>query len=251
MGVSSNRLAGQVIAITGAASGVGLASAHACRAAGADLALLDRDEAALEQAAAEIGGDPLIVAVDIGQPDSVTSAFASIRARFGALHGLFNNAGVAPINASERLEDVSDDTWDLALRVNLTGCFLCCRAAVGLIEDSGGGSIVNNASTAALIAEPGLEAYSAAKGGVLALTRSVAYSAAARGVRVNAVCPGLIRTPMATSIGAALASRLEEDTLLPVPGPEGLDGLIVYLLSPESAYVTGSVFVIDGGLTSR
>ncbi len=228
------RLTGQVIAITGAASGVGLAAARSCATAGARLALLDRDVSALDRATAQLeGAEVLPVVVDIGRPDSVADAFAAIKARFGALHGLFNNAGVAPVNASERVEDISDETWTFAL-----------------IESSGGGSIVNNASTAALVAEPGLEAYSAAKGGVVALTRSLAASAAPRGVRLNAVCPGLLQTPMASAIGAQLTSRLEADTLLDVPGPEALAGLIVYLLSDESRYMTGSVLVIDGGLTS-
>jgi NAD(P)-dependent dehydrogenase (short-subunit alcohol dehydrogenase family) len=249
--MTDERLTGLVIAITGAASGVGLAAAQACAAAGARLALLDRDAAALDSATAQLeGSEVLPVVVDIGRPDSVADAFAAIEARFGALHGLFNNAGVAPVNASERVEDISDETWAFALQVNLTGCFLCCRAAIRLIESSGGGSIVNNASTAALVAEPGLEAYSAAKGGAVALTRSLAASCAPRGVRLNAVCPGLLQTPMASAIGAQLISRLAADTLLDVPGPEALAGLIVYLLSDEARYMTGSVLVIDGGLTS-
>lgn len=248
--MSDDRLIGRVIAITGAASGVGLAVAGACAAAGARLALLDRDGPTLERAERQLGSaEVLSVIVDIGRPDSVANAFATIRNRFGALHGLFNNAGVAPVNASERVEDISDETWAFALQVNLTGCFQCCREAIGLIESSGGGSIVNNASTAALVAEPGLEAYSAAKGGIVALTRSLAASSAPRGVRLNAVCPGLLQTPMASAIGAPLTSRLQADTLLAIPGPDALSGLIVYLLSDEARYMTGSVLVIDGGLT--
>ncbi|HEY3716142.1 MAG TPA: SDR family NAD(P)-dependent oxidoreductase [Jatrophihabitantaceae bacterium] len=247
-----DRLAGQIIAITGAASGIGLAVAHACAAAGARLALLDRDGPALERAEAALDAEDVLgVVVDIGEPSSVANAFAAISTRFGALHGLFNNAGVAPVNVSERVEDISDATWAFALQVNLTGCFLCCREAMGLIESSGGGSIINNASTAALVAEPGLEAYSAAKGGVLALTRALAVSSAHRGVRLNAVCPGLLQTPMTSDIGSQVVARLQADTLLEVPGPEAISGLIVYLLSGESQYMTGSVVVIDGGLTSR
>jgi NAD(P)-dependent dehydrogenase (short-subunit alcohol dehydrogenase family) len=253
--MADHRLSGRVIAITGAASGVGLAAARACAGAGARLALLDRDAPALERAAVDLPSDTvtdvLPVVVDIGDPASVTDAFTAIGSRFGALHGLFNNAGVAPVNESGRVEDVSDETWALALRVNLTGCFLCCRAAIGLIESSGGGSIVNNASTAALVAEPGLEAYSAAKGGVVTLTRSLAVSSAHRGVRLNALCPGLVRSPMATAIGSELTTRIEAETPLAVPGPEALSDLVVYLLSDRSRYMTGSVLVIDGGFTSH
>lgn len=252
--MSDQRYAGllseQVIAITGAASGVGLAVAQAAAAAGARLALLDRDLPALERATVGLSAEEVMLrGVDIADPSSVDGGFAAIAERFGALHGLFNNAGVALVNESERIEDVSDEAWAFMLAVNLTGCFLCCRAATGLIEASGGGSIVNNASTAALVAEPGLEAYSAAKGGVLALTRAAAASAARRGVRVNAVCPGLLETPMAAAIGSPLAQRLRADTLLDVAGPEAMRGLVVYLLSSEASYMTGSVVVIDGGLT--
>ncbi|HEY4022186.1 MAG TPA: SDR family NAD(P)-dependent oxidoreductase [Pseudonocardiaceae bacterium] len=247
-----DRLSGRVIAITGAASGVGLAAARACAEAGARLALLDRNSPALEQAEAQLAAqDVLRVIVDIADASSVAKAFATIGSRFGALHGLFNNAGVAPVNTSERVEDISDESWAVAIQVNLTGCFLCCRAAIGLIESSGGGSIVNNASTAALVAEPGLEAYSAAKGGVVSLTRSLAVASAHRGVRLNALCPGLVHSPMASAIGSDLTSRLAADTLLDVPGPEALSGLVVYLLSDQSRYMTGSVLVIDGGLTSH
>ena len=193
----------------------------------------------------------LAVPVDLAEADSVRQAFGTVRDSYGRLDGLFNNAGVAPRNQSGRIEDISDTQWELALRVNLTGCFRCCREAVPLMEASGGGTIVNNASTAALIAEPGLEAYSAAKGGVVSLTRALAVSCASRGIRVNAVCPGLVRTPMADAVGDELVSRLTAATPLPVPGPESVAGLIVYLMSGESDYMTGSTIVIDGGLTSH
>lgn len=248
----TSRLDGKVIAITGAGSGVGLTAALACAREGGRLVLLDRDRDALARCE-DLVADPttLGVVVDIGDPDSVAAAFAAISARFGRLDGLFNNAGLAHINESERIEDVSLDSWDLMIRVNLTGTFLCCREAIALMESSGGGVIVNNASTAALIAEPGLEAYSAAKAGVVALSRSLAASSASRGIRVNVMCPGLIRTPMASTFGSDLTARLSAATLLDVPGPEALEGMLVHLLSDESSYMTGSVVVIDGGLTTH
>jgi NAD(P)-dependent dehydrogenase (short-subunit alcohol dehydrogenase family) len=250
----AGRLAGRAVAITGAASGIGLAAALACAEQGAAVALLDRDEEAVQRVAREFpldGSVVLTVPMDLSDGDSVHRAFGAVHDAYGRLDGLFNNAGVAPRNESGRIEDISDAQWELALQVNLTGCFLCCREAVPLMEASGGGTIVNNASTAALIAEPGLEAYSAAKGGVVALTRSLAMSCADRGIRVNAVCPGLVRTPMAAAVGNELVSRLTAATPLPVPGPEAVAGLIVYLLSHESEYMTGSTVVIDGGLTSH
>jgi NAD(P)-dependent dehydrogenase (short-subunit alcohol dehydrogenase family) len=184
----------------------------------------------------ELGpADVVPVSVDIADSRSVADAFAAVRVHLGALHGLFNNAGVARVNDSGRAEDISDGDWALMLQVNLTGCFFCCRAAISMMEASGGGSIVNNASTAALVAEPGLEAYSAAKGGVVALTRALAASSARRGVRVNAVCPGPTRP---AAIGTPLTQRLRAATLLDVAGPDALSGLVAYLLSAESAYMT-------------
>lgn len=248
----SARLDGKVIAVTGAGSGVGLSAARACARAGARVALLDRDSDALQRIGGQFADfDVLDVPVDVGDADSIADAFAAIAKEFGRLDGLFNNAGIARVNDSERVEDISLDVWELMIRVNLTGTFLCCRAAVPLIATSGGGSIVNNASTAALIAEPGLEAYSAAKAGVVALSRSLAVSSAPRGVRVNVICPGLIRTPMASGLGTHLTSRLTAETLLEVPGPDALDGTVTHLLSDESAYMTGAVVVVDGGLTAR
>jgi len=250
------RLSGKIVAITGAASGVGRAVAQACADAGAKLALLDVNVEAVGRVSGEIGDrigeDQLLpVGVDITDPHSVHQAFEAIMSHFGALHGLFNNAGVATVNQSGRIEDVSDEAWSKMIAINLTGCFLCCRSAMGPIESSGGGSIVNNASTAALVAEPGLDAYAAAKGGVVALSRALAASSAARNVRVNSICPGLVRTPMSTGIGNGPVAKLEAETLLSVPGPEALGGLLVYLLSDESSYMTGSTVVIDGGLTAH
>jgi len=163
------------------------------------------------------------------------------------------------MNHSGRIEDVSDQAWATALAVNLTGTFLCCRMAVPLMEASGGGSIVNVAggsivnvaSTAALVAEPGLEAYTAAKGGVVALTRSLAVSCAQRQVRVNAVCPGLIRTPMLHQVDQAFWDQMKAATPLEVPGPEGIVGLVAYLLDESSSYMTGSALVIDGGFSAH
>lgn len=249
-----SRLRGQVVAITGGASGVGLAVAEACLDEGADVALIDRDIEAATGAAHRLSAESrraIPIACDISVAASVRNAFAEIDGTFGRLDGLVNSAGVAQVNASGRIEDITDQIWAVALAVNLTGTFLCCRESMELLGRSGNASIVNIASTAALVAEPGLDAYSAAKGGVVALTRSLAVSSAGRGVRVNAVCPGLLRTPMSEAIGGPLWQHLTSSTLLEIPGPEAVSGLAVYLLSADARYMTGSTLVIDGGYTAQ
>ncbi|HRD61924.1 MAG TPA: SDR family NAD(P)-dependent oxidoreductase [Nocardioides sp.] len=236
-----------------AAPGSGWPSPSTC-SAGHKVVLLDRNVEALDAQVERLreGTDQVTgVGCDVSDSGSVGAAFDAVHARHGRLDGLVNSAGVAVMNHSGRIEDVSDQAWATALAVNLTGTFLCCRMAVPLMEASGGGSIVNVASTAALVAEPGLEAYTAAKGGVVALTRSLAVSCAQRQVRVNAVCPGLIRTPMLHQVDQAFWDQMKAATPLEVPGPEGIVGLVAYLLDESSSYMTGSALVIDGGFSAH
>lgn len=249
----TDRLDQRVIAVTGAASGLGLATTAACIAEGATVVMLDRNVGALEAVRATLPEQARAVGLrcDISDSGSVVASFSTIDREFGRLDGLVNNAGVAALNQTGRVEDISDDDWARSIAVNLTGSFLCVRSAMQLLERSAGASVVNVASTAALVAEPGLEAYSAAKGGVVALTRALAVSSAPRGVRVNALCPGLVRTPMATDAGADLWNHISASTLLEIPEPDAITGLITYLLSDESRYMTGSTLVIDGGFTAQ
>lgn len=251
--MTAGKLDQRVVAVTGAASGVGLATTTACVAEGATVVMVDRNAEALDQAQRLLLDSPQVLTIrcDVADSDSVATAFDQIEREFGRLDGLVNNAGMAAPNASGRIEDVSNEAWARSIAVNLTGSFLCTRKAMRLLEQSASASIVNVASTAALVAEPGLEAYSAAKGGVLALTRSLAVTSAARGVRVNAICPGLLQTPMAAQAGAALWTHIAASTLLEIPEPEAVTGLITYLLSDDARYMTGSTLVIDGGYTAQ
>lgn len=245
---------GDVVAVTGAASGVGRAVVVDLLEKGNRVAAIDRDAGALSELTAVEGVDDdrlLRLPCDITDSADVTTAFARVDDVWARLDGLVNCAGVAVLNEAGVVEGVSDDAWALALAVNLTGTFWCCRSAIPLMARDRGGSVVNIASTAALVHEPGLEAYSAAKGGVVALTRALAPAAAARDVRVNTVCPGLLRTPMTSRVAAGLVAHLEAGTLLDVPGPEGVVGMITYLLGADARYVTGATLVVDGGFTAQ
>lgn len=253
MTAGGRRLSGEVVVVTGAGSGIGRSAARACAAEGAAVAVADRDLAAAAQtvdAIREEGSRGLALELDVTDPEMVETGFRRVEAQLGPVSGLFNNAAVA-LPADGAVTDLDPAAWDVTLRVNLTGPVLCMQQAIPQMSGRGGGSIVNNVSVAALVAEPGLDAYTAAKGGLLALTRSVAASFAAQGIRSNAICPGLVRTPLTRRVSSPMVERFERETLLPIGEPEDVSGLVVYLLSTESRYVTGATMVIDGGYTAR
>ncbi|MBW0107444.1 SDR family oxidoreductase [Pseudonocardia sp. KRD-182] len=179
------------------------------------------------------------------------SAVGQVERRWGAVHGLFNNAAIALRPGDGTVVDLDWSAWERTISVNLTGAALVLRAVIPSMIRSGGGSIVNNVSIAALVAEDGLDAYTASKGGLLALSRSVATSFADDGIRCNAICPGLVETPLAGAVLPDTASRMRQHTLLPIPGPDAIGPLVVYLLAAESRYMTGSVLTIDGGYSAR
>lgn len=250
----SGRLSDKVVVVTGGASGVGRATAMVAAREGAKVVVADYDEGAARGAAGEIsggGGEALAVRADVSKEAEVEAMVGETVGRFGRLDVLFNNAAVALVGRDNRVTEISEDVWDYVLAVNLKGVFLGCKHAIPAMIDGGGGSVVNNVSIAALVAEPDLDAYTAAKGGVLALTRSMAANYAGEGIRCNAICPGLVRTPMAAGIASEVLERFERETLLPIGEPEDVAHLVVYLASDESRYVTGSTYVIDGGYTAR
>jgi NAD(P)-dependent dehydrogenase (short-subunit alcohol dehydrogenase family) len=191
------------------------------------------------------------VAVDVCDADAVADALSACRTALGAVHGLFNNAAIALRPGDGTIVDLEWPAWERTIAVNLSGAALMMRAAIPTMVEAGAGSIVNNVSIAALVAEDGLDAYTAAKGGLLALTRSVATAFAAQGIRCNAICPGLVRTALASAVQPDFALRMAEETPLPIPGPEAIAPLVAFLMSDESAYVTGAVYAIDGGYTAR
>jgi NAD(P)-dependent dehydrogenase (short-subunit alcohol dehydrogenase family) len=252
----STRLQGKVALITGAANGIGLASALRFAAEGAAIACIDLDgEGAARAAAAveDVGARAIAVAADVSRADDTARMVAQTEEALGRLDVLFNNAGIMHPDDRDAI-DTDEAVWDLTMDVNAKGVYLGCKAGIPALRRAGGGSIVNTASFVALMgaATPQL-AYTASKGAVLALTRELAVIHAREGIRVNALCPGPLRTELLMSLLDTEEKR--ERRLVHVPmgrfgeAAEMADAAL-YLASDESSYVTGSTFTVDGGLTS-
>jgi NAD(P)-dependent dehydrogenase (short-subunit alcohol dehydrogenase family) len=243
--------------VTGAGSGIGRAIAHRLRALGADVVLMGRDIAKLDDAAKAIGGGEAI-GCDVGDARDVAIAFAKLRQR--PLHILVNNAGVA---RSAKLADTTDEMWDEMLRVNLTGAFHCARAALPMLVAASFSRIVNVASTAGLIGYPYVAAYCAAKHGVVGLTRALALEYARTSLTVNAVCPGYVDTPMtdvtiahlaqATSRtpGEARAMLERRNPQRRLVSPQEVADAVAWLCLPASQSITGQAISISGGEVAR
>lgn len=247
------RLAENVVMVTGAGSGIGRASAIRAAAEGAAVYCLDIDQESAESAAQEIvdaGGRALASSCDISDAAAVKACMADCVSQLGGLHALVNMAGILRFDDTEQL---SLDSWQRVLDINLTGTLLLCREALPHLVASGG-SIVNAASTAALSGLPCGAAYSASKGGVLAMTRSIAVEYAKRGVRANCVCPGDIKTDMTRGIDFpenmdySLMGRIS--SLTGAKGAEVVAGVIAMLISADGAHITGEDIRVDGGTLS-
>ncbi|MHB2027033.1 MAG: SDR family NAD(P)-dependent oxidoreductase [Elusimicrobiota bacterium] len=256
MGVNgSGRLAGKTAWITGGGDGIGAAIARVFAREGASVLITGRRKAPLARIAVEIkqeGGNARFIAGSVTDERHVRSAVLAVRRAFGGLNVIVNNAGRGLFDTP--LHKTSDRAWRELLDVNLTGVFRVTRAAVPELVRQGGGSVINISSTGALIAIEGGAAYSATKGALNALTRSLAVDYAKQGIRFNAVCPGLVDTSMAASLlnDKKRAARALASYPLGRPGTPGdVAKLAVYLASDESSWVTGSVFPIDGGLTAQ
>ncbi|MEW6542857.1 MAG: glucose 1-dehydrogenase [Nitrospirota bacterium] len=249
------KLTGKVALVTGGGTGIGEATARLFAREGAAVVVTGRRKEPLEQAAGAIqkaGGRALAVAGDVSDEAHARSAVAQAVRAFGALNILVNNAGIGAFG--KQLHEEDDATWNDLLAVNLTGVFRMTRAAVPELLKAGGGSIVNISSIAGLVGIPLTAAYSATKGALDALTRCLAVDYAKQGIRCNAICPGLVDTPMAAPLIGDPEKLAWAMSMYPLgrPGtPEEVAKLILYLASDESAWVTGAIFPIDGGMTAQ
>lgn len=247
-----SRLEGKVAIITGAGSGIGRATALRFAAEGARVVVADVTGAEDETASA-IGEAAIAVHADVSVAKDVEALVEAARARFGRLDVIFNNAGIEGAQAATA--ECSEENFDRVIAVNLKGVFLGMKYAIPLMLQSGGGSIINNASVAGLVGFRGIPAYAASKGGVIQLTKTTALEYATQRIRVNAICPGVIWTPMverftAGSAEAEAAFRATE----PVERfgtPEEVAALVLFLASDESAFVTGTALPVDGGFVAQ
>ncbi len=240
--------------ITGAASGIGRESALLFAAEGASLVLVDRDASAGRETLAAVegsGGRAVFAHVDVTDAEAVRGAVETAEREFGALHVLFNNAGIFP--AEDGLPvDTPESVWDAVMDVNLKGVFLGCKFGIPALERAGGGSIVNTASFVAVMgAAPAQIAYTASKGGVLAMTREIAVAYARKGIRANALCPGPVNTPLLADLLAEPAARARRMAHVPMgrlAEAAEVARAALFLASDDSAYVNGATFLVDGGI---
>jgi NAD(P)-dependent dehydrogenase (short-subunit alcohol dehydrogenase family) len=247
----SGSLQGRVAVITGAASGMGLATARRFIAEGASVVLADLNEVAGREAAAALGERARFERCDVSVEDNVAAAIDAATQVFGRLDVMFNNAGVG--GAFGPVTEISVEDWDATFHVLVRGVFLGTKyAARQMIAQGDGGSIINTASVAALSGGGGPQAYSAAKAAVINLTSSTAIELATHSIRVNAICPGIIFTPLMHR-GAEDEAEAVMRELQPWPHRgEGSDiaGTALWLAGPDSAFVTGSSIVVDGGISA-
>jgi NAD(P)-dependent dehydrogenase (short-subunit alcohol dehydrogenase family) len=252
--VGEGRLQGKVVAVTGAGSGIGRATAARFAGEGAKVLIADIDADGAAATAARItsaGREGWVVHTDVTDPDSVEALVATAMDRFGRLDVLHNNAGGSS-SADGPVTEVPLDEWWRTINVDLFGTFLGCRFAVPAMASGGGGSIINMASIASVVGLRNRDAYSAAKGGIMSLTRSVASSFASVNVRVNAIAPGAVGTERVL----ALMGPEEADVYAGQPGvpqlgaPDDIAAACVFLASDESRFLTGQVISVDGGMST-
>lgn len=248
----TQRLAGKVAVITGGASGIGLATARRLRAEGSRIVIGDLDPAAGEAAAEAVGGR--FVRTDVTDQDQVDRLFDSAAAEEGAVDIAFNNAGISP-DDDDSIETTELPAWQKVQDVNLKSVYLCSRAALRHMTRQGGGSIINTASFVAVMGSATSQiSYTASKGGVLAMSRELGVQFARQGIRVNALCPGPVDTPLLRELFAKDPERAAR-RLVHVPvgrfaRAEEIAAAVAFLASDDASFITASTFLVDGGLSA-
>ena len=247
------RLDGKVTVITGAAGGIGREAAVLFSAEGASVCVADVSAELGEEAAAACR-EAFFQQVDVADPASVEAMYAATADRYGGVDVVYNNAGIMPAEDASILE-TKPEAWDRVLDVNAKGVYLCCKHGIPRLLERGGGSVINVASFVALVgAATSQIAYTASKGAVLSLTRELAVEFARRGVRVNALCPGPVETPLLLRLfqedPAAYERRRVHLPMGRLAKPQEVAQGALFLASDESSYVTGATFLVDGGLTA-
>lgn len=245
-----SRFDGKTVLITGAGRGIGKAIAQRFASEGASLALVSNVEADLLATAEELavtGARVQTLVVDVADSDQVENAVESAAQRFGRIDVLVNNAGIA---WEEPVLEIKPDNWKKIIDVNLNGMFWVAQSVAKRMAAQGGGVIVNMASTNGLVGEANYAHYNASKGGVVLLTKTMAIELGSKGIRVNAVCPGYIQTPMSEAIDSPEFIEQYIRTKIPlgrVGKPEDVAGVFAFLASDDAAFITGETIVVDGG----
>jgi NAD(P)-dependent dehydrogenase (short-subunit alcohol dehydrogenase family) len=247
------RLEGKVAVITGAGSGMGREAATLFSEEGASVCVADIDGRAARETAGE-ALDAFPVEVDVAEPESVRAMYDATRERYGGVDILYNNAGISPAEDGSILE-TEPEAWDRVQAVNTRGVYLCCKYGIPHLLERGGGSVINVASFVALVgAATSQISYTASKGAVLSLTRELGVQFARQGVRVNALCPGPVETPLLLRIfGDDPAAYERRRVHLPIgrlAKPREIANAALFLASDESSYVNAATFLVDGGLTA-
>jgi len=253
----------KVVIVTGGAHGIGEAAVLAFARDGYRVALADVDGDAgerVKQRARSLGGEVQAIVADISRSDGARAVVQQTVSAFGGVDAVFNNAGIQPPDSYKRAEDLDEAMWDRVMDVNVKGSFLLCKYAIPEMRKRGGGVIINNASVQGLQSQTLVPAYAASKGAVLSLTRNLALDYAEDNIRVVAICPGSVNTPMLRA-SAALADPDDPEGTLAAWGrkhplgriarPEEIAEVVVFLASDKASFVTGEFVCVDGGLMAK